>query len=439
MCAALVVGNMIGSGIFLLPATLASYGTISLGGWLFTGAGAVLLALVFSRLSQLLPSTGGPYTFCRTGLGDFCGFLIAWGYWIGTWSGNAAIAVAMVGYLGIFFPIVTHNPVVGAAVAVSTIWAVTAINCRGVKSVGVMQMITTILKLLPLALVTLFGLFHINPEHFETINATSTSDFAALTSAASLCLWAFLGLESATVPSDDVHDPNRTIPRATILGTLFAAVLYILATISLIGLIDPAILAKSTAPFADGARMLAGPYGAMFVSAGAVISCFGALNGWTLMAAQIPRAAARDGLFPSVFGKLNSKGIPVTSILISSTLVSILVLTNFSKGLVGAFNFIISLAVMTTLLPYTMATIAKLVLLVGRRNKDNLPMLSTRDIVTTSLAFLYSLWALAGSGEGIVYWGFLLLMAGLPVYIWIEWQKRKDNPQPFIVPTQTKA
>ncbi len=431
MCAALVVGNMIGSGIFLLPATLASYGTISLGGWVFTGVGAVLLALVFSRLSQILPSAGGPYNYCRTGLGDFCGFLIAWGYWIGLWSGNAAIVVAMIGYLGIFFPEVTANPVIGASVAVSTIWIVTWINSLGVKTAGIFQLVTTIIKLLPLALVTLFGLFHLNPEHFASMNFNTSGqgNFSALTSTAALCLWAFLGLESATVPSDDVDNPKKTIAKATIYGTLFAAVLYILATVSLLGMINPADLATSTAPFADGARMLIGPIGAILVGAGAVISCLGALNGWTLMTAQIPMAAARDGLFPEVFGKLSSKGIPVIGMVISSILISILVMTNFSKGLVDAFNFIISLAVMTTLLPYTMSTIAKLALLLGRKHKDGRPLLTAKEVIMTFLAFSYSLWALAGSGKETVYWGFLLLVVGLPVYIWIVWKKRVNNPE----------
>ncbi len=436
MCAALVVGNMIGSGIFLLPATLANYGTISLGGWLFTGIGAILLALVFSRMSQIIPSAGGPYAYSRAGLGEFAGFLIAWGYWIGLWSGNAAIVVAMVGYLGIFFPSVVENPLLGAGISIAAIWMTAFINCRGIRSAGTFQLVTTILKLLPLGLVTLVGLFAINPENFSavTFNLSGESNFTAISSTAALCLWAFLGLESACVPSENVENPKRTIPLATILGTLFAAVLYILATISLMGVINPADLAQSTAPFADAARLLMGPVGAMVVGVGAVVSCLGALNGWTLLAAQIPMAAARDGLFPQSFCKLSSRGTPVISIIISTVLVTLLVLVNFNKGLVGAFNFIISLAVMTTLLPYTMTTMSKLVLMLGRKKECGKPMLNTLDIIITVLAFLYSLWALAGSGHETVYWGFLLLIAGIPVYVWIEWQKRKDNDEVFSLP-----
>ncbi len=426
MCSALVVGNMIGSGIFLLPATLASYGAVSLGGWIFTGAGAVLLALVFSRLSQTIPSAGGPYAYCRAGLGDFCGFLIAWGYWIGLWSGNAAIAVAMIGYLGVFFPEVSQNPFLGASIAISAVWLTAWINCRGIKSAGIFQLITTIIKLLPLALVTFFGLFKLNPSHFSAFNISGESDFIALTGSASLCLWAFLGLESATVPSENVDQPEKNIPRATILGTLFAAILYIAATVALMGLIAPSDLANSTAPFADGAKMLIGPAGAWIVGFGALVSCLGALNGWTLMTAQIPMAAARDNLFPKAFCRLSSKGIPVTGILIQTVLISLLVGTNFSRGLVDAFNFIISLAVMTTLLPYTMSTMAKLALMLGKKSLGK-PLLSKKDVVITSLAFLYSLWALAGSGQETVYWGFLLLIAGLPVYIWITWKQRLQN------------
>ncbi|GAA4648954.1 amino acid permease [Kistimonas scapharcae] len=422
MCAALVVGNMIGSGIFLLPASLGAYGPISIGGWLFTGAGALLLALTFARLSQMIPSAGGPYAYCRAGLGKFMGFLIAWGYWIGLWSGNAAIVVAMLGYLGIFIPEINQNPMLGAGIAVGTIWFMAWINCRGVKSVGVFQLVTTILKTVPLVAIAIFGIFQINPEHFTTINTSELSNFNALTSSAALCLWAFLGLESATVPSENVHNPEKTIPRATVLGTLFAAVLYIIATTSLMGLISPADLAQSTAPFADAAAILWGPAGTVVIGVAAIISCLGALNGWTLMTAQIPMAAARDGLFPESFGKISKRGTPALGIIISSVLVTLLVLTNYSRGLVGAFNFIISLAVMTTLLPYTMSTMARLVLQIREREKLG-TVIPKRDIIISSLAFLYSLWALGGSGMETVYWGFLLLIGGIPAYIWILWKK----------------
>ncbi|MGY0217583.1 amino acid permease [Endozoicomonadaceae bacterium StTr2] len=432
MCTSLVIGNMIGSGIFLLPSSLAALGPISIGGWLFTGAGALLLALIFSRLSQMLPSAGGPYAYCRQGLGEFMGYLIAWGYWIGLWTGNAAIVVAMTGYLGTFFPVVSNNPIIGMIVAQSAVWILSWLNIRGVKNVGTMQLVTTVLKLLPLLAITVGGLFFMAPENFSPVNLSEQSNFGALTSSAALTLWAFLGLESATVPAENVKDPQRTIPRSTILGTLFAALLYIIATISLMGLIPPAELAGSTAPFADAAIRMWGQWGGYAVSIGAIISCLGALNGWTLMSAQVPMAAARHGLFPACFSRLNRKGTPAAGIIINAIMISLLLAANFSRGLVELFNFVINLAVMTTLLPYTMATVAYVLLKIRGTQTDS--QLKTSDVVIAALAFIYSVWALAGSGPEIVYWGFLLLLAGIPIYLWMKWQQRHQPQAEMLTP-----
>ena len=157
MCTALVVGNMIGSGIFLLPSALAAYGPISIFGWLVTSAGAIVLALVFGRLARLVPKTGGPYAYTREGFGDFGGFLIAWGYWIALWAGNAAVAVAFSGYLGFLIPPIADNQFAGLFTALAAIWLLTWINIRGVQEAGAIQLITTVLKLVPLLFVAVLG------------------------------------------------------------------------------------------------------------------------------------------------------------------------------------------------------------------------------------------------------------------------------------------
>jgi len=159
MCTALVVGNMVGSGVFLLPASLGAYGGISIIGWLITTAGAMLLALMFSRLSRMVPKAGGPYAYTRRGLGDFAGFLVAWGYWISIWTSNAAIAVAFVSYLTVFWPALESSSALAASVAIGSIWLLSWVNAAGVRSAGVVQLVTTILKLLPLIVIATFGLF----------------------------------------------------------------------------------------------------------------------------------------------------------------------------------------------------------------------------------------------------------------------------------------
>jgi len=307
---ALVIGNIIGSGIFLLPASLAPFGGISIVGWLFTAAGAMFLALLFARLASMAPKVGGPYAYTRMGFGDFAGFWIAWGYWISVWTGNAALAVALVSYLQGIVPILGQYHWLSALVAIGAIWLVTWINLLGIKQAGLFQVLTTILKLLPLVALAVLGLFWVQWNHFVPFNTSGMSPFAAITAVAALTLWAFLGVESATIPADDVENPSKTIPRATVLGTIVTALVYILSTVAVMGIIPLAQLAKSSAPFADAAGFIWGRWAFYAVGIGAVISCLGNLNGFTLIQGQVPMAAAQDHLFPKIFGRISKQGVP---------------------------------------------------------------------------------------------------------------------------------
>ncbi|MBU1100284.1 MAG: amino acid permease [Bacteroidetes bacterium] len=412
----IVVGNMIGSGIFLLPAALAVFGGLSIVGWLFTSAGAVLLALVFSRFSRMMPQTGGPYIYTKAGLGSFLGFLVAWGYWVSIWCANAAIAVAFVGYLAVFIPVLSTNYMLASLTALAAIWLLTIVNCMGVKKAGILQLVTTILKLVPLILISFFGLFYLNPDHFIPFNLSGESDFTAITATAALTLWAFLGLESGTIPAENIKNPEVTIPRATLWGTIITAVIYIGGTAAVMGIISPEILAKSTAPFADAAKIIFGDSAQYLVAAGAVISCFGALNGWILLQGQIPMAAARDKVFPLIFGRVSERGTPVIGLIGSSILVTLLISLNYTEGLVDKFTFIILLATLACLVPYFFVSLSQIVLLL--RAKANTPRKELiKHIIIASLALLYSAWAIMGAGLEIIFWGTLLLIAGIPIYL----------------------
>ena len=417
MCTALVVGNMIGSGVFLLPASLAPFGGISIIGWLVSAGGAICLALVFAKLGQVLPRTGGPYAYSKAGFGDFGGFLVAWSYWISMWATNAALAVAFVSYMTVFFPSFRDVPIIGGAAALIALWLLTAVNIIGVRTAGTVQLITTILKLLPLLVISIAGLFFFNGSHFEPFNASGGSPLAAISATITLTLWAFLGLESGTVPAGDVEDPERTIPRATIIGTLIATVVYIIGTVAVMGLIEPALLKDSTAPFADAARLIVGDWGAYAVAAGAAISCFGALNGWVLLSGQLPMAAAQDGMLPRPLARVGSNGTPVAGIVISSIIASAIIALNYTRGLVDAFNFLILLATLATLIPYVFSSMA--VLLVQPERRDLRTATSAGVWVVATLAFLYAMWAIVGSGRDAVFWGFLLVIAGIPLYVFL--------------------
>jgi APA family basic amino acid/polyamine antiporter len=427
MATALVVGNMVGSGVFLLPSALAQYGGISIVAWVVTALGAMALAIVFARLGRAFPRTGGPYAYSRRAFGDFVGFQTAWGYWIAVWAGNAAIAVAFVGYLSRFWGELDGNNALAAGVATGAIWLLTWVNALGVRMGGWVQGLTTVLKLLPLVAVATIGLLSFDPGNFGAFNAAGGSWFTSLTAAATLTLWAFIGLESATVPAEDVEDPERTIPRSTIMGTTVAAVVYILATVAVMGVLAGGTLAGSAAPFADAAEKMWGAWAGDAVALGAVISAFGALNGWILLQGQVPMAAARDRLFPSAFRRTTRSGAPVFGLVVSSLLVTGLMAMNYTKSLVDQFTFVILLATLTTLVPYAYSAAAEVMLMITDRAAFSAKRLAT-DATVAGLAFAYSLWAIAGSGYQVVFRGFMLLLAGVPVYVFMKWRGARAEP-----------
>ncbi|MGI9627451.1 MAG: amino acid permease, partial [Longimicrobiales bacterium] len=361
-CFALVVGNMVGAGVYLLPSSLAAIGPISVLGWVLTGLGGMSLAYVFAGLARARPAEGGPYAYTRMGLGDFTGFLVAWGYWISVWVGNAAISIAFVGYLTPLLPGAFGTQTATAVLAISAIWILTAVNLRGIQAAGRLQIVTTALKVIPLIAVGTLGLLYIDLGNLTPVNPSGRPAVSAVTASAALALWALLGLETATVPADNVADPQRTIPKATMLGTGFAAVFYLLSTVAIMGVIPSATLAESSAPYADAAAAMWGSTARMLVSVGAAIAGFGVLNGWILISAQIPYAAARDGLFPARFLAMSKRGVPVFGLLLSSVLTTALVATNFTRGLVGLFTFSVLLATLTALIPYAFTALAQLVL-----------------------------------------------------------------------------
>jgi basic amino acid/polyamine antiporter, APA family len=422
----LVIGNMIGAGVFLLPAALASFGGISLLGWILSAAGALLIAKVFSNASRLLPNVdGGPYAYTQKGFGDFAGFLVAWGYWISCWCTNATIAISFVGALSTFFPTLATNPIIAIATGLSAIWFLTWINTLGIKASGEMQLVTTILKLLPLIAISLAGLFFIHWKNFIPFNISGLSTIQAITGSAAMTLYAFLGVECATIPAGNIEDPEKTIPRATMLGTAITTLIYIMGTISVMGMISSVDLQHSVTPFADAAAIMWGNNAHYWVAAGVAVAAFGALNGWILIQGQIASAIAKDKLFPAIFARENKKGVPAAGIIISSVLVSIFMLMNFTKGLVEQFKFMLLLTTLTCLVPYLLVAASYVIMVMERQAVTANEW--TRTLILASLAFVFSLLAIIGAGETIVFWGFILLLAGVPFYVWLIWKRRSAN------------
>ena len=414
MTISLVVGNMIGSGIFLLPASLAVYGVISIGGWILSTLGAITIAMTFSYLNKHLPNAkGGPYAYSKHAFGDYVGFTVAWGYWNSIWCTNAAITVALVSYLSIFFPVLAANNVFALLLGIGFILLLSWVNTRPVRNSGYVQLITTILKIIPLLIVGIVGLFYIEIDNFQLPDLNTKDSFGAITATTTLTLFAFLGIESATIPQNHIINPERTVRIATIWGTIITALIYILGSIAVMGIIHPDQLQQSDAPFAEAAQVIGGNSLKYFVGIGAVIATFGALNGWILIQGQIPMAAAEDGLFPKIFKKTNRFGAPARGIFLSSILAIGLLIMNYNKSTIHAFTFMLLLGTLNVLVPYLFSSAGNFLLATTKK-------MSRVEKLTSLVAFVFSTWMVIGCGAEVVYYGFLLLIFGIPFYIWMK-------------------
>jgi basic amino acid/polyamine antiporter, APA family len=414
MCVALVVGNSIGSGVFLLPAALAPFGLNSVIAWGLTACGAVLLAIVFAQLSRAYPHAGGPYAYVHLAFGPFTAFIVAWGYWISVWVGNAAIATAAVSYLTPLMPWIGSVSGASAAVTLLVLWALTFVNWYGIKASGWVQSVTTVLKILPLVAISGIGLSSVRSATVAAAAGIPLS-VGGTTAAATLTLWALLGLESATIPASKVRDPGRIIPIATLLGTVLTALICIIACTTVLLLVPPKILADSNAPFVDLATTFWGPSAGKLLAVFAAISGFGALNGWILLQGELPNVMAKNGVLPRIFAHDSPRGTPTFALFFSSGLVTVLILMNYQKSMVSVFTFMILLSTTACLVLYLLCSLALLRLTwTGQmqvRRARTVPL-----AVIGVIATLYSLWAIVGAGREAVMWGGVLLLLGAPLY-----------------------
>jgi Amino acid transporters len=421
-CTAIVVGNMVGSGFYLSPSAVAPYGSIAILVWALMGGGAICLGLTFAKLARLRPETGGPYAYTRIAYGDFPGFLIAWVYWISIWASLPVIAVAFAGAILDMFPGL-HSRMMATVLTLGAIWAVVLINLRGVKEAGFFAELMTYSKLIPFGAVAIIGLFYVDPSHFSTFNASGKPVFSATAALAPLTMFAYLGLESATVPAGDVKDPERTIPRSTILGIVTATLLYVLGTIAVMGIVPREQLVKSVAPFSDAAQIIWGPWGATAISIAVILSSIGALNGWTLLMGQVPMAAARDGLFPSIFSRMSQQGVPAIGIMLSATLATILVIIQAAgtSGFQSFYSLVVGLSTMAAVIPYAFCAMAT-----GLIAAHGASAMAPRLTIIEIIAFIFAVFTLYGCGAEAVLYGVVLLVLGIPVYVW---QRRRASEQ----------
>ena len=436
---ALIIGSIIGVGIFNLPTSLASYGPITLISMGLTTVGALALAMLFAALSRRLPADGGPYAYARVAFGNGLGFANAWSYWITAWAGNAAIAVGWVLYVEHFIN-KGQNKLITVLLVLIGLWLPAAVNLSGVKNIGSVQVITTIIKFAAVAFVSIVGLFFISSANFTPWNVSGESAINAIGGGMAIALFSYLGVETAAVAAAKVRNPDQNIPRATILGTIACAVVYILSLVAVFGIVPTSKLANATAPFSDAVNaMFGGTWAGNVMAVAVIISGLGALNGWTMICAEMPLAAAEDGLFPARFKRISKNGVPAFGIIASTVLASIAMAINYlCSGGATVFTTLVLMTGITAAIPYGFSALAQIKWRWIDQKTMHTPRFA-RDMIVAVLALVFSIlfiWYSRNTGNSFwVYWAPFFLAAGamvlgIPVYR----AQRHNMTQPGAVP-----
>ena len=412
----IAVGCAIGSGIFMMPTLLAPYGLIGFGGWLIAGAGSILVALTMSRLVRRIPKTGGPYVYANEGLGHFAGFIIAWTYWIACITAIAGISIAFVSYLGFFIPAISNSALLSLLASLVLVWLIVTLNIFSIESSAKFQVVSTLLKLLPLFFMMFLGLVGFDSNNLPEMNPTNANPFILLATVTTLVMWSFVGIETATVPAENFINPEKTIPKVLIAAVLSVLTIYILVSIAIAAIVPAEELMNSSAPFALAATKILGFSGGVIIAFGALISTLGSLNANTLTAGNITFAAARDKLLPSQFLTLSDAGTPIFSFILAGSFVSFLLMLNYTKGLIDAFIFFAMLSTLSTLIAYLFCAMAELKFL---KNDDPSKQRNSAIFLTFG-TFLYAFFAIWGAGMEIVFYSFMLILVGMPMYAWMR-------------------
>ena len=433
---ALVVGSIIGTGVFTMPAVMAGAGTSSIITLAIIAVGAVLLGTMFGQLTKRVPNVdGGLYAYSRHEFGDFAGYLTAWCYWITCWAGNAAIVASWVLYVESLFGIENPSAWTNFGIALTGLWIPAIINLGGVRQMAWFQNVTVVLKFVPLLFVAVFGWFFVTSANFGPFNASGGSLYDGVGIAAGVALFSFIGVECASIAAGRVKNPRRNVGRASVIGTAASGLLYVVVTAVIMGLVPHNELVDDGAPFVAGIQ-------SMFTGAGwvgkavaliAVISGIGALNGWTLVTAEMPFAAAKDGLFPQSFAKEGRNGTPWFGIVVSTIVASLLMAWSYSGGTgLKVFTYLVYLSVVTVAIPYFFSACAQLAYLVSRRRKVQGWNLA-RDLSISVVSALFSLWVTFASGYQSVYQAMLLILVGIPVYSFLKARRERLGlvPEPI--------
>ena len=412
---ALVTGSQIGSGVFMLPTKLAPYGLYALGGWIVAGCGAVALSLVFGTLCGWFPKTGGPHVYVQQAFGHMPAFFTGWTYWVISWVSTTAVITAIVGYLTPLIGI--QSPAVYLAIQIAILSLVTGLNFRGVSAAGKVEFFLTAIKVIPLVVIPVGALWFFKTSNFVLDSSVANVGAVGLLSGVTVsAFWGFIGLESGTTPAGSVENPTVTIPKAIVAGTLSVAVLYIINSLGIMGIVPGSQLMSSTAPYADAVKALLGGSWHIVISLIASVICVGTLNAWMLTSGQIALGLAQDGFMPQWFGKKNSFDAPYVGLFLSYMGIVPLLCLTAGGGLAAQIAFIIDVSVTAFLFVYAICCLAFFRLLLQKGNiLNNLP-----PLFYGSFGLAFCLWFISTQPVSTLFIASLFTVSGLPVYWYMQ-------------------
>lgn len=414
---AIVIGSQIGSGILMLPANLTPYGLYSILGWLISGAGAICLALVFAGLCTRFPKTGGPHAYIKETFGLSTAFFTGWTYWVISWFSTTAVVIASIGYLSPF--IGNQSPHVYLALEVALLIAITGLNLKGVKIAGKAGFILTLLKIVPLVLLPIAAFWYFDAHHFVTKPAVDVLPTASkLAQVTMLTLWGFIGLEVATTSAGSVENPSKTIPRAIIFGTICTAIIYLINSVGIMGLLPENVLEISKAPYIDASQYLFGGSWHLVIAIIASIICIGTLNAWMLASGQVALGLAEDYLLPGRFAKKNKHDAPTYGLIISCIGILPFLFLTANDSIAKQIASIIDFSVTAFLFVYAFCTIAYMKILWREKAK-----LYHWSYALLALAFCG--WVLYETSLVIIGTAVMFILSGIPLYF--IWYRRKKT------------
>ncbi len=410
----MVAVNMMGSGIIMLPANMAQVGAISLLSWLVTAIGSMAIAYGFAQAGIFNQRSGGMAAYAEEAYGKPGYFQVFLLYFLSLAIGNVAIAISAVGYLAAFFPVLSSTPIMTCLGVIGLLWLTTVANFGGPGLTGKIGSVTVWGVILPVGLLSLIGWFWFSSDTFAAAwNPKGMSLGEGMGSSISLTLWAFLGMESAAQNSDAVENPKKNVPLACMFGTLGAAVIYVLSTTVIQGIVPNAELAASTGPFGLVYAKMFNPFVGTLVMGLAVLACLGSLLGWQFTIAQTGKSAAEERMFPSLFAKVNAAGAPITGMLVLGVVQTLLALSTISPTLSEQFSALVNLAVVTNVIPYIVALSALFVMM---KNAGVGAPIYKRNVVVGVVAMGYSVFAIYASGKDAVLGGMLVLAIAYVVW-----------------------